>query len=154
MAYLSGKPRVDPAASDLEFEPMLQTAHQADLDRIDREVLGFTRPQDHGWLQGDRTGFVARRAGRVVGYGYQGEASGPFAAVVEADLPALLAHGETLAAPTQSEFGVDLPLTNRAAVTHLLTRGYRLDPFLAYFLSDRPGVRLANYVFPSPPFFT
>jgi GNAT superfamily N-acetyltransferase len=155
VAYLAHRPAAQPLASDLEFEELRPRTRQSELDRIDRQVLGFARPEDHAWLQTERKGFIARRGREVVGYGYHGKSSGPFAAALESDLPVLLAHGETMAAEEgRPEFGVDLPLASRLVVDHLLARGFRLDPFLAHFLSDSPGVRLANYVFPSPPFFT
>ncbi len=155
VGYLYGPAKSAPVDSDLEFSLLRERSSLPDdLDRIDREVLGFSRRRDHTWFAGDRSGFVALRDGLVVGYGYVGASSGPFAALEQTDLPAILGHAEGIAAGQQEEFGVELPLSNQAAVAHLLGRGYRLSPFLAHFLSDGPGVRLANYVFLSPPFFT
>lgn len=44
----------------------------AEVEALDREVLGFTRPQDHAFLRAEgRTRFVYRDgAGSLVGYGY------------------------------------------------------------------------------------
>jgi hypothetical protein len=88
-----------------------------------------------------------------VAYGYHGDDYGPFAALEAADFPALLAAAETAGhARGQADMGFEVPLVNQRAVGHLLGRGFRLEPFFAYFMSDQPPARLQNYVVNSPPF--
>jgi GNAT superfamily N-acetyltransferase len=155
LQYLEREPELVDLESDLEFEAMSATPDTlADLGAIDRAVLGFRRDATHDFLLRDRKGFLYRRGGRPVGYGYTGKGTGPIAVMDEADVPAALAHAERLAAKAGDKvFGVELPLVNRAAVTYLLGRGFRLDPFVAVVMNDGPFVRLENYVLTSPPFF-
>jgi hypothetical protein len=150
-----GGPTVARVESDLTFEALDQTeSTRTALAAIDQTVLGFHKDGDHAWLAGQREGFVARRAGAIVGYGYVGDDMGPIAATAEGDLPALLAHAENLAHRRGlEEVGFEVPLINRAAVGHLLGRGYRLHPFFAFLMSDEPFGRFENYVLFSPPFF-
>jgi hypothetical protein len=108
---------------------------------------------------------------------------GPIALLEERDFPAALAHAETLAhegtparagTPARSgapghadtpagaerersdpdeELGLDVPLVNRVAVSHLLSRGFRLTPHHMLFLADRPFGAFERYVCMSPTFF-
>ncbi len=68
---------------------------EAMLADVDREVLGFARPQDHAWMRREGwTGFMAvdRADGRAVGYAYGSGAGrvGPVAAVDPALHPSLI----------------------------------------------------------------
>ena len=47
----------------------------------------------------------------------------------------------------------EVPLINRAAVAHLLARGFHMQPFFAFMMSDGPVEQFENYVLFSPPFF-
>lgn len=124
------------------------------LAAIDRAVLGHRRDVDHEWLLGGRQGLLYRRGGRVVGYGYVGASSGPFAVLDPSDLPAVLRDAESRAADIGlDEFGVWLPLVNGSLAADLLARGYRIDPFLAILLSDAPIEGLDRYLVTGPPFF-
>ena len=125
----------------------------ASLRQIDQIVLQHRRDEDHTWLLAEQQGYLYRRAGRVVGYGYVGQSSGPFAVLDPSDFPAILAHAESEAAAAGRNFGVEIPLINRTAVDYLLGRGYQMDSFIALFLSDEPFGRFDHYIFPSPPFF-
>jgi GNAT superfamily N-acetyltransferase len=148
-------PESVPVPGDVRLERMdsPETVAQA-LAGIDRQVLGFERPSTHSWLAQHRTGFVARRSGVIVGYGYLGDDAGPFAVLAEADMPALLAHAETLAHQDgRAELNFEVPLINRAAVQYLLGRGFKLNSFFAFFMSDGPLGSFENYVLFSPPFF-
>jgi hypothetical protein len=122
------------------------------LRQIDRTLIGHERTQDHRWLAGDRQGFVYRREGRIVGYGYIGEASGPFALVRASDFPSVLAHAENYARGRWDRFGVEVPLVNQSAVSHLLRRGFVMDSFTAIFMSDVEFGDFRRYVFFGPPF--
>jgi len=50
-------------------------------------------------------------------------------------------------------FGLEVPMINRAAVDYLLARNFRMDSFMAIFMSDLPFGRFENYILTSPPFF-
>jgi hypothetical protein len=121
---------------------------------LDRAVLGHSRDADHAWLLEIAQGYVYRRAGRPVGYGYVGRNFGPFALLEPGDFPAVLAHAESQAlARGADRVGFEVPLVNKTAVDYLLGRGYRLDGFFAFFMSDVPLGRFENYICTSPPFF-
>lgn len=149
------RPEAVTVPSDLSFEPMgAAGAVAGELAAIDKHVLGYRRDDDHAWFADERSGYVARRHGQTVGYGYLGEDSGPFAVLDAADLPAVLAHAETLAhARGQTDIGFEVPLINLAATDYLLGRGYKMQPFYAFFMSDVPMGRFENYVLFSPPYF-
>ena len=141
--------------TDLAFETVTASPDVlAELGRIDDDVLGHRRDVDHRWLLADRQGFLYRRDGEVVGYGYVGENNGPFALLDPADFPAVLAHAETLAASEgRDSFTVVVPMINESAVRYLLERGFRLDPFFSYLMSDSPFGRFACYIETKPTFF-
>ncbi len=141
--------------SDLIFEPMTVGPQVLEaLGRIDAEVLGIRRDVDHQWLLTNRHGFLYRRAGDVVGYGYVGEKNGPFALLDPVDFAAVLAHAESIAASEGREsFTVVVPMINETAVRYLLGRGFRLDPFFSYLMSDSPFGHFACYIETTPTFF-
>lgn len=140
--------------TDLEPEPIGRSPENlAKLREIDLTVLEHQREVDHLWLLENRRGYLYYRRGEPVGYGYLGQSAGPFALLDEADFPAVLAHAETDAAAEDYDFGVEVPMINRAAVDYLLQRGCRMDSFFAFFMSDTPFGKFENYIFPSPPFF-
>lgn len=142
------------AESDLEFVAFDQAPRaQAAVDRIDRAVLGHTRPVDHAYLRSNRACFLARRGGRTVGYHYAGKHSGPFALLDPADMPAALAHAATHVAASDGEFTLPTPMVNSVAVDWLLAHGFRMDPHYAHFLSDTPFGRFDRYIFCEPTFF-
>jgi GNAT superfamily N-acetyltransferase len=161
-----GAPTPETVPTDLALEPVEPSRSiLAALDRVDRRVIGHRRPEDHRWLMDERQAVVARRDRRIVGYAYGGRFQGPIAALDPADVPALLAWAESAAAIASTdvgatatgaagrEIGFDVPLTNVVAVRHLLARGYRIDPFITYYLSDGPAGRFDRYVVTSPPLF-
>jgi hypothetical protein len=152
--YFSRTPEPVAPPTSLAFEPIAGTAeHLAILGDLDMRLLGHRRDADHDWLLTDRQGYLYRRNGEVVGYGYAGKSNGPFALLDSADFPAVLAHAEREAAGAgRDHFGLDVPMINRAAVDHLLARGFRIDVFTANFMSDRAFGQFENYVVTSPPF--
>jgi GNAT superfamily N-acetyltransferase len=141
--------------SDLAFEPITSLdSVMSDLNQLDQNILGYVRGEDHGWLAQDHNGFVYRRGGRVVGYGYIGISNGPFALENAGDFPAVLAHAETQGAARHAEqISFEVPLINRAAVEHLLQRHYVMDVIFMLYMSDAPLGRLENYLTLSPPVF-
>jgi hypothetical protein len=112
---------------------------------------------DHRWLATQRDGWLYRRAGNAVGYGYHPSRAGwggPYAALSPADVPVLLADGEAAAARAGHAFATfDTPMVARPAIDHLLGRGFRVDPFVMLVFTDGPIDRLDGYVLTSPPFF-
>lgn len=125
------------------------------LSSIDWEILGHRRDVDHAWLIGQREGFLYRRDGELAGYGYVSKDwCGPFALLREGDFPAVLAQAETRMEALGAESVVlEVPLTNRAAIDHLLRRDYRLEGWVASVMSDAPFGRFDRYIGTSPPFF-
>lgn len=121
---------------------------------IDDAILGFRRDPDHAWLLNDRQGYIYTLDDQPVGYGYVGFRSGPFALLDDTHFPTVLAHAEAASAASGFDyFAVELPLINSEAVNYLLDRGFKLDSFLALFLTEKPFGQFENYAFTSPPFF-
>lgn len=144
-------PPLDPA---LRAEPISATPETlAALGAVDVEILGHQREVDHRWLLANRQGYLYRRGNQLLGYGYVSHASGPFALLAEADFPAVLAHAEAEATARDFDFGVEVPLINRAAIAYLLEQGFRMDAFIALVMFDQPFGKFDHYIFPSPPFF-
>ena len=125
--------------SDLIIERIAPSAQaMGEIIRIDNDILGFHREAEHAWLLENRQGYFYKRNKNIVGYGYLGEHNGPFASLDANDFPAILAHAETEAADKGTEFSVEVPMVNRAAVDHLLRRGCRLELFFEFFMADSP----------------
>jgi GNAT superfamily N-acetyltransferase len=142
-------------ATDLEFQLLAPGDNDlAALGAIDEAVLGYRRDEDHIWLLRDRQGYLYIRSGEPVGYGYVGYRNGPFALITPCDYPAVLAHAEAQTAQAgYSVFGVEVPMVNRHAVDYLLASGFRLSPFMALFLCDKPFGKFEKYLMTAPPFF-
>jgi GNAT superfamily N-acetyltransferase len=139
--------------TDLVIEPMLLNIHMADLNRIDRKIIGHAREVVHQWIGTTRIGFVYKRNGEIVGYGYLGSNHGPFALLDEDDFPAVLAHAESLTAEKGEEFGAVAPLINTKAIQYFVERKYQIDSFSAIFMSNIPFGKFENYLCFSPEFF-
>jgi len=151
--YHFGRPR-RPVLYTGELEPVPVAGDQyglALLASIDREVLGFRRDTDHRWLLSQRRGFVYLRNGTPVGYGYVGLYQGPFASIDPAALGPMLAHAESVA--EGDEFGVEAPLISRSATQYLLEHGFRMDPFVNYYLSDVELGKFDRYLVTTPSLF-
>lgn len=150
--YFGRTPDIVPLETDLGFVPAAESLEA--LAGIDQQILGHRRDVDHQWLLGERQVYLYTRAGQIVGYGYVGHRNGPFALLNAADFPAVLAHAESEAARQGREhFGVEVPTINQTALAYLVSRGFKLDSFMAIFMSDAPLGRFENYIVTSPPFF-
>ncbi|HKP29771.1 MAG TPA: GNAT family N-acetyltransferase [Gemmatimonadales bacterium] len=150
--HFSRSRRDAPYTGDLEPAPISADPYGlAMLASIDREVLGFRRDADHRWLLSTRKGFVYLRNGSPVGYGYVGLYQGPFAALDPAAIGTMLSHAESVA--EGEEFGVEAPLINRAALQYLFEHGFRMDPFVNFFLSDVEAGKFDRYVVTTPSLF-
>lgn len=153
-SYFSRPSRRVAAPADLSAEPISATPETlAILGTVDGALLGHRRDVDHTWLLTNCQGYLYRRGKKLLGYGYVGASSGPFALLEAADFPAVLAHAEAEAAALNLEFGLEVPLINRVAVDYLLGQGFRMDAFLALVMFDVPFGKFEHYIFPSPPFF-
>lgn len=139
--------------TDLIIEPMQLKVHLEKMNQIDKQVIGHSRPAVHEWIASTRDGFVYKRGGEIVGYGYAGASSGPFALLDENDFPAVLAHAESFLADTGGEFGVETPLINKKAIQYFLDRKFKIDSFTALFMSNVPFGKFENYLCFSPEFF-
>jgi len=139
--------------TDLKIEPMQLELHMQDIDQIDRELIGHTREGLHWWITKGRDGFVYKRNMEIVGYGYIGSSSGPFAVLDESDFPAVLAHAESLTAERDADFGAQTPLINTKAIRYFIERKYQIDSFSTIFMSNVPFGKFENYLGFSPEFF-
>ena len=139
--------------TDLLIEPMNLGIHMDAVCRIDRNIINHAREPVHEWVSTTRDGFVYKRNGNIVGYGYVGSSSGPFAVLDDNDFPAVLAHAESLLADRGEEFGVETPLINTMAIQYFLERKYRIDSFSAILMSNVPFGKFENYLGFSPEFF-
>ena len=74
------------------------------LNDLERAVLEFPRGAEFRWLISQREGYLYRRAGRPVGYGFVGATgSGPIATLDPADQVPILRHVEARAATLDRE---------------------------------------------------
>ncbi len=141
--------------TDLTAEPITASPETlATIAALDETIISHRRDIDPTWFSTDRQGYLYRRQGRPVGYGYMGLKNGPFALLDNADFPAVLAHAESQAAAQgRHEFGLEAPMVNQMVVDYLLGCGYKLDSFMAMLMSDAPFGKFENYILTSPPFF-
>ena len=158
IAGFEAAPTAVTVPTDLVAEPIDPAAPPfGELATIDRAVLDLHRDVDHAWFARERAGWLYRRDGRAVAYGYHPRRpgwGGPYAALDPDDLPVVLAGAETAAAEAGHPLVTfDVPLIGRAALDHLRARRFRIDPFLLLYFSDGPIDGLDRYVLTSPPFF-
>jgi GNAT superfamily N-acetyltransferase len=151
--YFYRKAEAVTVETDLLIEPLNLNEHFEAIHRIDREIVNHTRADIHHWLASVRDGYVYKRGGEVVGYGYVGGSHGPFAVLDDDDFPAVLAHAESLMAEKDEDFGVSVPLVNKKAIDYLLMRKYQIDSFSAILMSNVPFGKFENYLNFAPEFF-
>lgn len=148
---------------DLTFERLAaDDAAVAAIGQIDASVLGFRRDADIRFLLTSRPAWLARRAGKPVGYVFGIQPNppgttdidpgcGPMAALDPSDLAALI--DQVMTDPGGAEkFSITLPLANHSAIAHLLAHGAHIDPFYTVVLTDAPALHLDRYVQTSPSF--
>ena len=153
LKYFSRKAERVDVETDLKIEPLQLQIHREHIDRVDQQILQHTREAIHAWIASRRDGFVYSRQGQVVGYGYVGSSSGPFALLHGNDFPAVLAHAESWMAEQGKDFGAEAPLTNEKAIQYFVHRKYEIDSFSAILMSNVPFGRFENYLCFSPEFF-
>lgn len=115
--------------------------------------MEHTRDPDHAFWISTKRGFLYKRGGRTVGYGYVDRDGGPFALLSDEDYPAVLAYAEREASQISDGLFLEVPMINQAAVRHLIANGYEISVFLSLFMSDEPFGKIERYIFPSPPYF-
>jgi hypothetical protein len=162
--------------SALCAEPLVLTPDLlAELDALDREIVGYARPREHAYWATEMGGprgasRLFRRAsggprrGPVVGYAYLGDhASGPALATEPELLPALIAHVAAVAhsfSRADNFLGLSEPTEqylavagiNETVLRWLLDCGWHII-FQYQFMSSRPLGRLDRYVGHNPLYF-
>jgi len=155
-------------AEPLILTPEIHTA----LDALDRDIVGYARPNDHVLWESEMGGArgasrLFRRktagfpgdAGSIVGYAYLGpHSSGPALALAPNDLPRMITH---VAAIARRSVPRDFPLLqpldhywamagiNEVMLRWLLGCGWQIV-FQYLFMSSRPLGRLDRYVCHNP----
>ena len=142
--------------------PLIPTALAEEPDpsgaiaAIEGVVLGFPRtPAEVALLLEQREAYLYRRGDAVTGYAFVGlGGAGPIAALDPVDLPGILRHVETRAAAIGVEsLELEVPSVNAVAVRHLLERGFRINPWINYLMSNRPFGQFDRFIGFSPPLF-
>jgi hypothetical protein len=95
------------------------------------------------------------RGGAVAGFAFVGAGgTGPIAALDPADMPHILRHVETRAAALGvARLELEVPSPNAEAIRHLLGRGFRIDPWINYLMSNVPFGQFDRFIGFSPPLF-
>jgi GNAT superfamily N-acetyltransferase len=158
MWTLGGVPVASDLSGDLAAEPIdiASDAHLETLRAIDASVLEYPRHErEIRWLLEGREGFLYRRNETVLGFAFVGTGGvGPVAVLDADDLPALLLHIETRAVANDIRWlDFQVPAPNEVAMRHLLSRGFRLDPWVNLLMSNRPFGRFERFVSFGPPVF-
>lgn len=124
--------------------------------RIERVVLGFERTDTEvELLLEQREGYLYRAGDRVVGFAFIGAGGvGPVAALEPADMADILRHVEARAAALGIEkLEFEVPSPNAVAIRHLLGRGFRIDPWINYLMSNVPFGQFDRFIGFSPPLY-
>jgi GNAT superfamily N-acetyltransferase len=151
---LEGEPHVEELADDGIVIAQLGADDDLEpLRRIERAVVEFDRGDELRWLLDHREGYLYRRGGEPIGFAFVGRASGPIAALEPEDQVPILRHVESRAAALGvGPLSLEVPMPNEVAVRHLLSRGFRIDPFYTFLMSSRPFGRFDRFIGFSPPF--
>lgn len=151
MAMMSGAPR---PAEAIDLAVSVATLDDVEkLDAIERAVVGHSRAHEYPWLLEEREAYLYRRDGNVVGYGFLGSfGQGPVAALEPELQRFILLHLEGRAHERGlEEISFVVPTINQIAVTHLLARGYRIEPPLNLFMSNEPFGNFDRFISYGPP---
>jgi GNAT superfamily N-acetyltransferase len=144
-----------PQAADAgDLEAVRATADDdADVAAIETAVVGYPRPDDYAWLFDHREAYLYRRDGRAVGFAFSGEdGQGPIAALDPADQAPILLHVERRAHERgMANISFEVPMLNKIAMGHLLSRGFRIEPPLTLFMSSVPFGKFDRFLPFGPP---
>jgi hypothetical protein len=146
--------------SAVPFEEMVEQANgdghrrlAGVIDSLDRDLLGFERPQDHRYLrEQDRHGSLYLGPdGNALGYGYSSASGrvGPVLVRDEALLDPVLGHLLAAVEP-RGAFITWIPGAADRALVPALRSGLRLEPFPLLLCWDRPPIDFARYLPISP----
>lgn len=165
--------RVTAPSATLRAEPLVRTPEvAAEIDALDREIVGYARPPEHDFWEKTMGGpqGIARlfrrlspsgKAGPLAGYAYlSAYSSGPALAVAPADLPRMLVHMSALFKMQAHEDGGFEPLetlqqywavagTNEVMLHWLLSCGWQIV-FQYLFMNSRPLGKPEHYVCHNP----
>ena len=162
------------ATGTLRAEPIhLTAAILEELNRLDREIVGYARPEEHVRWAAEMHGASrlfrrvptgdasAEQASEIVGYAYLGvHSSGPALSLDPADLPRIIAHttalsrsllraeGNTEFLPPSEQYWA-VAGANEIMLRWLLDCGWQIA-FQYLFMSSRPLGRLDHYVCHNP----
>jgi GNAT superfamily N-acetyltransferase len=158
MLALGGAPTKTQSSGDLTGDAIDadSDAQMAELRAIDASVLEYPREASEiRWLLEGREGFLYRRDEEAIGFAFVGSGGvGPIAASDAADLPAILLHVEGRAADMDIQWlDFQVPAPNEVATRHLLSRGFRLDPWVNLLMSNRPFGHFDRLLSFGPPVF-
>jgi GNAT superfamily N-acetyltransferase len=133
--WLTGVSRtgsLPPLPSDLHREPVTE-ADQVDIDALDRSVLGFRRPLDHGWWRDANTPCWSYRRGvRLAAYSYvDDDFIGPVLAADDGTLSSVIAD---LVGTAQDPASMTVNLCGHStgAFSMLMEAGARIDDTTPY----------------------
>ena len=123
------------------------------IDALDREIAGFSHPQDHRYLRGEgRNGFLYRRVdGTELGYGYASATGrvGPIAVRHQELLSPVVGH-LVGAVPPRGASAVWAPGHAGPLIVALLRAGLRIDGFPVLLCWSRRFADFSRYVPISP----
>jgi GNAT superfamily N-acetyltransferase len=131
-------------------------ADLATVTELEATILEYGRGSPElRWLLDDREGYLYRHGERSVGYAFIGQrGTGPVGVVDDAFLPDILLHIESRAASLElASIEFQVPGPNEVATRHLLSRGYRIDPWINLLMSNRPFGHFELFLGFGPPVF-
>lgn len=162
--------KIDRPCAPLRAEPIHLTPQiQSVLDAMDREAIGYARPEEHTlWAShmGGEAGasrLFRNASGEITGYAYIGaHASGPALARDACDLPRFVAHVSALQharlkheldfSPSSLEQYWSVAGTNETMLRWLLDCGWQIV-YQYLFMSSRSLGQLDRYVCHNPLYF-
>jgi GNAT superfamily N-acetyltransferase len=148
-----GEPGPDLRSHRLGIDPETDVQRQREIERA---ILGHARGKDEiRWLLEDREGYLYERDDAAVGFAFMGaNGVGPVGALDPLELPGILLHVERRAVELSIErIEFQVPAPNEVATRHLLSRGFRIDPWVNLLMSDRTFGRFDRHLGFAPPVF-
>jgi GNAT superfamily N-acetyltransferase len=126
----------------------------AEFAAIEKAVVGYPRHGEYPLLFEQRAALLFRRDGRAIGFAFVGvDGTGPIAALERDDQVPILLEVETWAAAHGvSSLSFELPMINEVAMRHLLGRGFKIEPPLSIFMSNKAFGQFDRFILFSPPF--